>query len=146
MTTTPMTGNRQARGYMVLSTIACLEANYNEEQKKRVYDQLSPDVRDMLGKHDKVHWYPVHHVSDLFRGIALLDDDEKKAHDRLVQVGRYIGSNATNTFLKLILRIMTPRLFAAKVGDFWARDHKIGVLKADASRVSERIIHVNLSG
>lgn len=136
----------QARGYMVLSCINCLEESYDAAARKRVYDSLSPEVRGMLGKWDKVEWYPVHHVSEFFRGIALLDDDEQKAHDRLVEVGRFIGRNATNTFLRLIMKIMTPRLFAKKVGDFWARDHRIGTLSADASRADDGVITAKLTG
>ena len=134
------------RGYMVLSTINCVESIYDAKTREGIYASLSPEVRKMVGHYNKVEWYPTQHVSEFFRAIALLDDDEVRANERLVQAGRFIGSSATNTFLRLIMKMMTPRLFARKVGDFWARDNRVGTMTADPSRVDERLITVKLTG
>ena len=53
-------------------------------------------------------------------------NDERAVYDDLVRCGAAMGGFATGTFLKLLLKVLTPRLFARKFPDLWARDHQRG--------------------
>lgn len=61
---------------------------------------------------------------------AIVDANEPKDDDAvyrtLVRCGGMIGTYATGTFLKLLLRVLTPKMFANKFPDFYKRDHRGG--------------------
>ena len=42
--------------------------------------------------------------------------------DILIGCGTYLGTEATNTFLRLVMRMLTPGIFAKKLPSFWSRD------------------------
>lgn len=43
-----------------------------------------------------------------------------------MECGRYLSSEATNAYLKLLLRILTPSPFGKKIASFWERDNRNG--------------------
>jgi hypothetical protein len=134
------------RGYMITSNIEFLEKNYDRPTREKLYATLSPDVRSSISKYNKVEWYPLNHCYEFFAAFALNEPNESSAYDALYRCGHYIGENATQGYLKLLLRIMTAGLFARKVGDFWKRDHRVGELKGDHSFIREKRVPCVLSG
>ena len=140
MTTTPM-----ARGYMVVSALEYIENNYDDATKRRMFDALSPEVRRAVSDIDKVQWYPRKYTEELLTQIAQAHvPDEKRVHDALVGVGRTVAKNATNSFLRLFMKIMTPSLFFRKLNDLWARDHREGQITCDLSQIDDNVMRVAL--
>ena len=77
-------------------------------------------------------WYPRQDVVDLWRAIAAAHPDEASARAALVACGTNIGTFAAGTFLKLLFKVLTPRMFANKFPDLWIRDSQGGYIEMGA--------------
>jgi hypothetical protein len=138
------------RGYMLISCATHLQRRYDEAARKAILARLPDDTRNLLDRVNKVEWYPRIHAKSLFTAIAKHHiEGDGKAREALLDVGRSIADMATNTFLRLLMKLMTPALFARKVPDFWARDHRGGTMNVDASQLESRrvaIFHRDIAG
>jgi hypothetical protein len=94
---------------------------------KKVPQALLDEIRLNQTEIKPTGWVAREALVKIYRAIvAVHGDEERGAYDDLVRCGTVMGGFATNTFLKLLLKMMTPRLFARKFPDLWARDHKRG--------------------
>jgi hypothetical protein len=73
----------------------------------------------------KSQWAPPKFSSELWTGIAK-EHKGDEAREQLVKAGRYQGAFATNTYLKLLMKMLTMKMFAKKFPDIWARDANFG--------------------
>lgn len=123
-----------------------LDKRYDDATRAGILGALRPHVRDLMGKVDNVTWYPRQDISEVLGAIAAhhhqKDGTEREA---LEGVGSCIGETATNTFLKLIMRILTPSLFTSKLPDFWRRDHRFGALTPSLFDTTGRRMLVSLT-
>ena len=133
------------RGYSMMSTLRFIEETYDRERQERIFAQLSPEVRDALRTHKGIEFYPARHFSELLRGIAKeAGGDDTKMQAELVRTGQFIAGVAASTFLKLLMKVLTPTLFAKKIPSLWERDNQGGYFEADVSKADEGIILFNL--
>lgn len=134
------------RGYTLISCMDYIDT-FEPEQRERVYSSLPTSVPRERSAYNVVQWYPHGHLGAFYDGIAsLARDDEKKALQLLVACGQFVALSATNSFMKLVMRILTPSIFAKKAPDFWSRDHRIGEMSSDTSRLDDKRIVVTLRG
>src|SRR5262249_11391042 len=128
-------------------TLAYLDGPLAKD-KPAVLQQLSPDVRSAVSRYKEIEWYPIRHWCEILRGIAsLAGNDEQAALELLSNAGTSIAQLATSTFLRLLLRVMTPSVFSKKLPSIWERDNNSGriVLEsfdADARRWVYRLADV----
>lgn len=136
------------RGYTVKQTQSFVESSYFEPHvRKRILDDLPPEVAAALPKIKPADWYPREYVMAMLRGIAAVKNDDAGSYEDLVAYGRFVATEATNTFLKLFMKILTPTLFAKKVPEIWQRDHKgSGHFEVDVTHVGEGRIAMKLVG
>src|SRR5690606_10839111 len=99
------------RGYIVQQMVDFIQKYYDEETRKQIYAPMSSDTRAQLAALESAVWYPRDHVVTLLRGIVAVKNDEVESYNDLLEVGRFVAVEATNTFLKLLLRMLTPALF-----------------------------------
>jgi len=122
----------QVRGYTVLKTAEYIRQSAGEQEAKRLYQNFTPQLRDALGSATPAAWVPAAHSSELFKAVAGLGKgNEDKAKNELVACGKFLGSEATNTFLKLLMKVLTPAMFAKKLPSLWARDATAGKYVVD---------------
>lgn len=133
----------QIRGYSLRQTARYLESKFDPDTRKRMLDAMPASSRSMLTSFDAAEWYPRDHSAVLFRAIAGARGGENSYQD-LVACGEFIASEATNTFLRLLMRIMTPTLFAKKVPEFWKRDQRGGHFEVDVTRADDGRIGMKL--
>lgn len=138
-----MTTTSQIRGYSLRQTARYLETKFDADTRRRVIDGLPASSRTMLSSFDAGEWYSREHSSALFRAIAGARGGDQ-AKDDLIACGEFIAGEATNTFLRLLMKIMTPTLFAKKVPDFWKRDHRGGHFEVDVSKAGDGKIDLKL--
>jgi hypothetical protein len=97
------------------------------ELSKRVQPELMEEIRRNTETIKPTDWVDRERLVRIYRAIvATHPGDEQGAYDDLVRCGTVMGGFASNTFLKLLFKILTPRLFAKKFPDLWARDHQRG--------------------
>jgi len=131
------------RGYSLKQTARYLESSFAPERRKQAIEALPASSRSMMSSFEPGEWYPREHSAALFRAIASIRGADG-AYDDLVGCGEFIASEATNTFLRLLMRIMTPTLFAKKVPDFWKRDQRGGWFEADVTKAGDGVIKMKL--
>ena len=71
-------------------------------------------------------WMP---RADAIRLWQMVDDaspDEAASYHNLTRCGETIANVAINTFLKLLLRVLSPKQFANKFPSIWEHEHKGG--------------------
>jgi hypothetical protein len=117
------------RGYMVLNAASYLRETMGERESKAVFDSFPGDVRAAIDRAKPADWVPVSVFSHITRAIASISKgDEAKAQELLVTCGLFMAEEASNTFLKILLRMITPGLFIKKIPDIWSRDCSRGKL------------------
>jgi hypothetical protein len=138
------------RGYMIISCATHIRRAYDAENQRLIFARLPDETRTLLDHVNKVEWYPRKHAKGLFTAVARHHmETDGQAREALRGVGRSIAEMATSTFLKLLMKLMTPALFAKKVPDFWSRDHRGGTMSVDASAIDKRkvvVFHREIEG
>jgi hypothetical protein len=127
------------RGYIVAKSAAYLRSLVSDAEGRRIFEGLSPAVQHAVSQAKPADWMPAAHSSEILRAIAALSKgNDDHARDELVKCGRYIANEATNTFLKLLMKVLTPNLFAKKLPSFWSRDATAGRYEVDVT--DEKIV------
>jgi|GEM_PF-1572825 len=131
---TEVTEDFCVRGYMVMHAARYLEGLLGDAESKRVFADFSPEAQRALDTTKHADWCPVSVFSELTRAIAKTSDgDEEKARELLVACGVFMAQEATNSFLKILMKILTPGLFAKKIPAIWSRDCSQGELVSELS-------------
>lgn len=136
------------RGYTVKQTVDFIKSGYFEpDVSRRIMDGLPPEIVLALPSLKPAEWYPREYLMAMLKGIAAVKSHDVGSYQDLVAYGNYVATEATNTFLKLLLKMLTPTLFAKKVPEFWQRDHRgSGHFEVDVQRANEGIIAMRLVG
>lgn len=133
------------RGYSVKQQLNFLETQFEPSVSEKLVAQIPQDVRRHLAEVKPVEWYPRQYSVHVLRAIAAHGGkDERVVQADLVRCGIFISTEATNTFLKILMKMLTPALFGKKIPDFWSRDMKGGRFEVDVSKASERRIQLSL--
>lgn len=134
------------RGYSVKQQLNFLETQYEPSVSERLLALVPQDVRRDLAAVKPAEWYPRQHSVHILRAIAAHGGkDEQAVQNDLVRCGTFIATEATNTFLKLLMKILTPALFAKKIPEFWTRDMKGGRFEVDVADASGGRIKLSLN-
>ena len=123
----------QVRGYILASAQNFLREQAGQEKTAQVVSGLSDDLQAILPALKPAGWYPIELLGEFNRTIVatLAGDDEEKAREVLLDCGRFMGREASNTFLRLLMKMLTPNLLAKKIPEFWKRDHTAGHVEID---------------
>jgi len=114
------------RGYSIKQQLHFLE-QCEPEALRRWLATVPSDVKSTLDSLKAAEWYPRKYSVDILRAIAAHHgSDERATYAAMVHCGTFIAEEATNTFLKLLMKVLTPALFAKKIPEFWKRDHTRG--------------------
>jgi hypothetical protein len=137
-------GEFQVRGYMISTTAAFLRQTAAARGMADPNALCSSALRSSMDSLTPAGWYPVSHIAELNRLIAssLAGDDEARARTEFEDCGRFMATEATNTFLRLLMKVLTPGLFAKKLPDLWRRDCTYGKLDLE---VDDRKMTLRLS-
>jgi len=116
------------KGYMIVATGRFIMGD------AAIRARVSPALLDEIAKHEKTikpsEWIGRPDQMVLWRAIAAGSDDAT-AYGDLVRCGESIADYASGTFLRLLLKMLTPGLFARKFPDLWAHDHRGGFIEND---------------
>jgi hypothetical protein len=99
-----------------------------------------------LGDVDRTAWYPLQDAIDMYKAIYDQYDDPQKGFDALWRAGHHVASDAAGTFLKLLLKVLTPKLFARQFPEIWRRYHDWGELRADLGDLEQNKVYFTMPG
>ena len=102
----------------------CTDAQLAEFRK-----EWSEGLRNADGVFEHSKWYALTMFDELARNVASLSDDPDGLMKHMVGGGAAISDNAANTFMKLMLKMLTPSLVARKLDTLWERDWQFGSLE-----------------
>lgn len=126
------------KGYMIQTTSSFIV--------RELASTIAPDILDVARAAEAnvkgTEWRPRADVVRLWRAIADAHPDDESARRALIRTGQTMSEMATSTFLKLLLKVLTPRMFAAKFPDFWTRDNTAG--RGSVEIVSEKKLHITM--
>jgi hypothetical protein len=133
------------RGYSVKQQLNFLQTQYEPGVSERLLSQISGEIREGLTSVKPAEWYPRQYSVAILRAIAShRGTDESAVQDDLIRCGTFIATEASNTFLKILMKMLTPALFAKKIPDFWQRDQKGGHFEVDTSNTKEGQLRLKL--
>jgi len=112
------------KAYGFNATYEYVEKNYDEAARKRILGGLSPAAQSFAATAKKAQWASPAFSAELWTGIV--KEHPSDAQEQLMKVGRYQGAYATNTYLKLLMKMLTMKMFAKKFPDIWSRDANFG--------------------
>ena len=134
---------RRVRGNYVQAVLHYINTMYGPEQRSKIMAAIDPDVVLLLPKLSPTVWYPIEHLVSVFDAIAASQPFAKTEED-IKLIGKAVATEALGTFLKLLLKILTPRLFASKFDAFWHKYHEFGEMRADLKELESS--HIVLYG
>lgn len=135
------------RGYVLSSAASYLREIAGEQRAAEITASFSPHLREALAAVRPAGWCSAEDLSEAYRAVASISKgDEAKTRDSLIECGRYTAREASNTFLKLLMKLLTPSMFAKKLPDFWARDCTGG--KIEVQLQDDRLVNrlTNMDG
>jgi hypothetical protein len=110
------------RGYMFVSAVDYLRRTVGEAEANRVIAGFSPEARHLLETIKSADWCPVAVFSEVLQAISNAGDGGERSKELLVKCGTHVAMEATNTFLKLFMKMMSTQLLVKKIPDLWRRD------------------------
>lgn len=121
----------QGRGYLVEATAQFLKDKVGEPAWNEIRRQLSPDLQRQLDRgFEPAGWYSISMFNELIEHLVARvgQNDEEKVKSALFECGQFAATSASNSFLKILLKIMTPTLFVRKAPTMFRRDFTRGRL------------------
>lgn len=124
----------QVRGYTISASAAYLKEAVGVEEAKRIIGGFTPETQKLVAELNPGLWYPANCLSEVLSSVAgLANGDEARTREMLVKCGSFMAREATNTFLRLLIRMLTPTLFSKKLPDLWRRDCTGGTLEVEVN-------------
>jgi hypothetical protein len=120
---------------------------YVDNVRTFVFERCSPEVADAVerelpelrGMHvEQRKTYGLAYVTRPFAAVHIALADDQAAETMLKSCGAFIAENAATGFLKLLIKVLTPRLFARQFPEFWKRYHAFGELTVDLTWLEAR--------
>lgn len=111
------------RGYNVQHTARAIIGD--EALKARIPAHTLEEIA-IIAKAKPETWHPRSEVIRLFEIIDAASPDEATLYANLVRCGEAAAHQALSTFLKLLLKVLSPKQFASKFPDVWSHDHQGG--------------------
>jgi hypothetical protein len=105
-----------------------------------------PDLTRSLDELRKDDWYPVGRLVELLTAIDQQHADPEAGLAAIKTCGRYIAEEGASTYLKLVMKVITPRLFVRQFPTLWKRYHDFGELSVDTSKVDANTAVLTMTG
>jgi hypothetical protein len=115
------------RGYAV--PLAARYVLEDPELRTAISDAMRDELMSVADSKPAV-WVPRQEVVRIWSIVEQVSKDEESAYRNLVRGGETVAQQAISTFLKLLLRVLSPKQFARKFPDIWAHEHKGGYVEA----------------
>jgi hypothetical protein len=135
------------RGHWLTGGVKFLRSHYPPETNERLLGGLPKQLRALVLDIQPVQWYPRVHQVDMLNAIASVHRDDASAFRSLSAYGHLVASEAASGPLRPLMGILTPKLLARKLPDFWRSEHQSdGSLEVDIAHVDEARLVYKVAG
>lgn len=141
-----MDDDKKVSGSYVKLTLDHIEATYNDAEKAKIYAKIPKEKLAAMRAVKIGDWYPLSYAVDLLDGIYTLQDTPAAGEAALAKCGEAISMDAAQTFLKLVTKVLTPRLLVSKFPDIWRRYHNFGKYEVDFSEFDSNRFTITCTG
>jgi hypothetical protein len=121
------------RGLYVSALANYVERAYPDDQRRTFAATLPADLRSLLPAIVADAWYPLPFVTGQCQAICLLAGGLPAARPELIRAGRYVGEEATASFLRLTLKTLSLPQLRRLFPELWSRYHNWGALTEPAA-------------
>ncbi len=124
----------KARGYLLHTTLKYLQEGMAADRRSKAYQSVKPETVRLVEAAKPTEWYDVGIYNELLEAVASASNgDGVTAENDLVRCGTFAANEATNTFLRLFMKVLTPALFAKKLPSLFERDFSAGKVKVEVA-------------
>lgn len=138
--------DRRIKGANLVQIVAFIDERYSHADRQRIYAQLSDELKAKLKSIEPSEWYPVDDENALEAAMAKVAPSEEEAEKTARELGHFIFKAALGTFMRLVLRVLTPAMFLKKTRDIWPRMFDFGSFEADASMMQDNKAQMIMRG
>lgn len=129
----------KTRGYGIAAALKYCREGIDPVRRPKVLARISPDVIRHIESLKPAEWYPTAPMTEMFNAVvAACEGNDKLAEQDLIGCGTFAARDASNTFLRLVMRVLTPTLFAKKLPSLYSRDNNKGTVDVDVTE--DRVI------
>ena len=140
-----MPQNKLIRGTHIVPLLQHVQSTYDAETKQTIYGSLTDTTRTALGQLDSDVWYPASIVAEVNRCIFNAHGDPSKGYAAVRETGAAIAEYGVNTFMRLLIKLMTPEMLAKKWPTIWGKSHNFGHMKTEMDSTRDRWMSLTLS-
>ncbi|HSQ63784.1 MAG TPA: DUF2378 family protein [Polyangiaceae bacterium] len=133
-----MSDDRLTKGFNVEQTITFIDSHFSAAVRDQIVAQLAPDMREKLPRVRAGNWYPIGDLVALLTAMAHVAASEPEAERTARALGRHLSDAATGTFMRLLLKVMTPPVFLKKMPDIWPRMFSFGSFEVDPTGFKDK--------
>lgn len=139
---------KTVRGYLISSPAKFIEQHYAGAEKQAILDRVPAETKELVPQLKDIEWYSRDHEVNYYRALVLFHYErggEAEMKKSMYKVTYELAEVAMGTFLRLLMKLMTPSLFVSKLPTIWERDHRSGKLAADGADLANKHLVITLS-
>lgn len=124
-----------------------IESHFSPPERDAIMAAMDPALVALIPNLKPTGWFPLEYWVAIFDAVSA-GQEVAAAEERLRLVGYTVATEALGSFLKLLLKILTPSLFADKFDAFWRKYHDFGKLKVVEKDIehSHLVFNLDLEG
>jgi len=114
----------------------------DDERKAGIYDRMRQETREMLKSVQREQWRPMQLVADINDAIYTSCNEPAEGYADMVAAGKVIADYAAGTYVRLLIKLMTPKILASKWPAIWSKSHNFGEMKCKLE--TDRLLRMTL--
>ncbi len=116
----------RVRGHVINGVYEYFDSHCPAERRQELNALLPAGLREVAGNGKPGAWHPLSYFEALNHAIAALGKTEDESRLHIDGAAEHLAKQSLNTFMKLLLRMLTPALFVRKFPVFYSRDLDTG--------------------
>lgn len=113
------------------------------ELARAIDPELLAFAGDAARSKEATAWVPRREMVALLRAIAATQPSDDDARLAIVGAGRRVCESATATFLRLLIKVLNPKMFAGKFPELYKRDHQGGSIELREVQSTTLVLRLN---
>ncbi len=126
---------RKIKSYGLFGTLDFIDKTYPADVQSKIKSNVPDKVLQFVSTSNRPPWAPPEYSCYFWKQIAELAESEQDAISKLEACGACMGEYATNTYLRLLLKVVNMKIMASKAPSQWSKDANFGKLSTDISDI-----------